>query len=68
MVVVWLPTDHIPNFSPIGYLAGSLQSNQLPVNVAETKPRTLPHPHVVNNSYLVTLKSHAKFLARFVYD
>ena len=37
------------------------QPKQLPVCVANTKPHTLSHPHVVNDAYFITWTPYAKF-------
>ena len=47
----------MPNFGLIGLFISSWQPKQLPVGVAIATP----HPNVVNNAYLGTLRPHAKF-------
>ena len=51
----------LSNFGLVGPLISFWQPKQLPVSVANTKPHTLPHPHVVNKAHPITWTPYAKF-------
>ena len=56
----WLSNVNVKNYrshSNFGLVGPSISfwhPKQVPVSVANTEPRILPHPHVVNNAHLIT--------------